>query len=307
MEKFYRVYAIDFEIGTMNWLTDTREQRITITDTLSISYPLTAEFSIGRSIGSGVNTAIISVYGLHPDKMTMLYKDKYDIEKYIRIKVYAGYGSADTLIFYGSVKECQSFKQSGSTEYRTVIDAYDGGLDFYLSRVSKAFDNKTDIPTMIQTLCSGLPDLTPATLSPYLAYPKPKRGINFTGKTLNELKVYFDGNMVIDNGKIHFLDETTDVLADVGILEISCDTGLLGSPRRRNTMISVDLVFEPRAELCQLALLNSSTLPYLNQTYKIMSVQHNGIISGSKNGAMTTTLDLFLGSGSFKEVKSEIT
>jgi len=309
MEKFSRTYYIRFMIGELDLST----YKPNTTEEVFVSFPLTAEFSIGRSISTLSNTARVMLYGLDETKRRLLYKDRDDWKKYIYMQIYAGYGDlADSMIYSGSIQECYSFRNGGDTEYRTFIDSADAAMDYLLGRVSVSFAAGSDIQTEFNILGSSLIDLSLGVVSPYIKFPPRERGENLTGKPIKLLrdisavKVEEDKSPVqtasIDLGVINFLRYNNDVIKNFGILEIDCNTGLLGTPKRKNTLLSVDLIFEPAARLNQLAILHSETSQYLNAGFKIMGVSHNGIISGAKCGTMTTTIDLFIGTGAFQDV-----
>ena len=308
MEKFFRTYYIRFLIGEYDLSTNTKNTP----DEIFVSFPLTAEFSIGRSISTLSNTARVMLYGLDETKRRMLYKDRDDWKKYIYMQIYAGYNEANSMIYSGSIQECYSFRNGGETEYKTFIDSCDAAMDYLLGRVSVSLAAGTDIQTDLNTLGSSLIDLSLGVVSPYIVFPKKDRAFNETGKPIKILRdittVKVDEDKSpqqtasVDLGVINFLRQNYDVIQNFGILEVDCNTGLLGTPKRKNTLLSVDLIFEPAARLNQLAILNSETSPFLNAGFKIMGVSHNGIISGAKCGSMITTLDLFIGVGAFKNV-----
>ena len=298
MDKFYKTYSIRFDIGDIDY---GREKPINVEETIYVTYPLTAEFAIGRSISAGTNTAMVRIFGLGENKRRLLYKDHVDIRKYILMTVYAGYDDNLFAIYRGTVQECYSVRDGGATEYLTVIDSTDTLLDMFLGKTSATFDKNTSTEDKIRGIAGDLMTLELGKISKNLRFTQSKRSENLTGRPLENMRdlgTTEDGwmSMSVDNGKIDFLNEN-EVVKDLGILEIDCDRGLLGSPRRRNNYITAELLFEPQAMLNQMAILNSKTVPWLNQAYKIMAVSHNGLISGTKDSALTTTIDLFFGVG----------
>lgn len=297
MDKFFRTYTIDFYIGKVVSSGFTR--KITYTDTVSVTYPLTAQFSIGRSVSSYQNTANITLYGLDESKRNLIYKDSNDMTRYIKMVVNAGYTEATSTIYVGAIDECFSVRNGGETEYRTVISATDSTIDLFSSQASKSFSAETDVAAIINSLGGELAELQIGTISPNIDFPTNKRAAIFDGKVLDILENLKEGTMVVDNGYVNFVNQETDVLKKYGILEVSCDTGMIGTPRRRGDYYTVELIFEPNAALCQLCELKSTTAPHLNQQYKIMGLAHDGIISGSKGGSMITRLELFAGTGKF--------
>lgn len=301
MEKFFRVYTIDFYIGEIVSNGTNRTVDFSSGKTVSATYPLTAEFAIGRSVTAYVNSAQVTIYGLDETKRNLLKKDRVlDENKYIKMIINAGYEYASSTLYIGAVNECYSVRQGGETEFRTVIDASDSLLDVYSTQTNQSFEAGTDSLTIVKNITSDLSELKLGGVSENIDLPIPKRGSIYNGKTLDVLRDLADTSLVIDNGYVFLLDLEKDVIESLGTLRVDCDYGLLGTPRKRNNYLSCDLIFEPAASLCQKCELISSTDTSLNTTYKIMGVSHNGIISGSKDGTMTTTIDLYAGDGNFR-------
>ena len=299
MQKFSRVYRIDFEIG--NLVKVGAYDKPILLDTLSVEYPLTAQFNISRTMSSAVNTAFVQIYGLSPLTREKIYKDRYDVTRYIKMEIYAGYENGMSLVFSGYIKECQSTRKSGATEFITQIDAWDGGLGMYLGEDNNTYPSGTAYQQILSDLSSNMFGVNVGKISDNLPIEKPLRSVTFNGKTYEDLRTYTKDNLFIDNGTINFIDTETEVI-DGNIGVISVDSGLLGTPERRNTNIIVEMIFEPSIVLGQELELVSQKLPYLNQTYKVLGVSHDGIISGAKGGSMITRLELFVGTQSFRRV-----
>jgi hypothetical protein len=276
---------------------------------ISVSYPLSIDISISRSVYNVMNVAILTIYGLDETKRKMLAKDKVNFNKYIRMDIKAGYNGNEWLIYRGAVQECFSYRDGGDTEFKTYIESADAAMDLLLSHTSSTFKDGTDAATIINNLGSSLIDLHIGAISDYVKFSIPRRAKNETGKIINLLSnigtvassLGVEKTMSIDLGVINFLRQEQDVIKRFGFLNVDDSTGLLGTPRRRDTLFSATMLFEPAANLNQICLFESKALD-ISGTYKIMGVHHNGTISGAKCGTMVTTLDLFLGMGKFYEV-----
>jgi hypothetical protein len=73
---------------------------------------------------------------------------------------------------------------------------------------------------------------------------------------------------------------------------LNSNTGLLGTPMLESTMLYQELVFEPRIIAGQSIVLNSPLTVY-NGKWKVQSIKHSGVISGSIGGGAITVLGLF--------------
>lgn len=285
MLKFNRNYKIDFEIQGREKLT--------------IGFPLTLQFSLSRNTFSQINTFTGTLYGLNKTSRALLYRDLYDMSRDIKINLYAGYENDMPLIFRGDFKECYSYQGSGETEYKTEIEAFDGGMAMYLSRSNITFAKGTDSNVVINSLINDLKEIDSATISPQIRIPATSRGSSFVGKTYDLLDEYVGGNMYVDNGHLYIL-ERNDVLKG-DLMVINADTGLLSTPRRREQVLEIEMTFEPRLIVGQQLELESK-IPEYNGIYKVIGITHEGIISGAENGKLTTKAQLFIGEKIFRMV-----
>lgn len=299
MEKFGRTYEITFNIGVLEQVGAYDKARIV--ETITVSYPLTTNFAISRNTYSQVNTAFLSIFGLAQGTRDKLYKDRYDAVTYIEVEVRAGYQDEMSLIFKGTVKECQSYKDSGATEYRTDVEAWDGGLAVYKGEDNNSFSLGTSKSTILETLCQNMPNLKVGAISPDYDYETTLRPAIFSKKTYDDLMTITDGNMYIDFERAYFLLENDVVDGNIALLNLG--NTLLGSPKRKDGVITIETIFEPRVMVGQWIEIQSSSTPYLNGTYKILGVSHDGVISGAKGASMITSIDLFIGTQVFRRVK----
>ena len=229
--------------------------------------------------------------------------------KFIGITVYAGYETApygrSPMIFNGTVKECYSYRQSGATAYKTDIDAWDGGLDVYKAICNTSFASGARPETIIESLVNTMPTVKLGAISNNVDFVDRKRGSNFIGKSYDNIQQFTDNSAFIDNGYLYVIDQNEDAL--VGDLDIiNVDTGLLGSPRRVGTSLSVEVIFEPQLIVGQSLYLDSKNLPYLNGQYKVIGFNHEGKISGAECGKLTTMIDLFIGTKIFNMIRRSV-
>ncbi|MEE0059282.1 MAG: hypothetical protein UE295_00485 [Acutalibacteraceae bacterium] len=266
--------------------------------------------NVSRSISTASSSAWVCIYGLDENKRNRLAKDRNDFQKCIRMSIFAGYDGNISCVYRGMVNECFSFRQGGDTEFKTVIDSADAVIDMLYGNTSIAFQQGTDPLTMINSVSSKLIGLQMGVSSPFVTFTTPKRGFNVTDKPINILRNFgivtnefgeTESTMSIDLGVVNYLRQEYDVLKELGILIINDDYGLLSTPRRKNTLLTIRMLFEPAAMLNQLCILDSKLLGITGR-FKIMSVSHNGTISGGRCGSMITDIDLFMGQTTFNEV-----
>lgn len=297
MLKFGRNYRMKIKIG------HTEETRIVYDEEFEIRYPLTVNFQISRAQYANFNSGYFELFNLDETTRAKLYKDRYSFSKVVRIEFYAGYGEDLQnlpLCYSGEVYECFSSKTGGDPNIKTQINCITGIFSHELCFSNRVFAKGTKPLEIIQTLCNdagmqlGNSDSDVIkSLSP-LIEDRP-----FIGGSLDVLDDYVDGNMYIDssmdNDKVWILGKN-DVRPAGYYLTLN-DTGMLGTLRRRETCLTVDMLFEPRLVESQAIELLSRTASEFNGLYKIVGFNHQGTISGAIGGQCRTSVLLYIGEG----------
>lgn len=313
MLKWNRNYRLIFDIGEIartqsgidalgNAIYQYQYDKPTFYESIEIAYPFTLFFSVNRDTYSQVNTAYFQILGLNETTRTKLYKDRDNVQKFIRCRFYAGYEDNMPLCFNGSIKECYSYKESGGTEFKTEIEAWDGGFGIYWAHTNKTLSRDVKSTDILNILTADFKTIELGGISDNIKIPETQRDHTFIGKTWDCIRSYVNNNLFIDNERIYYMLTEEDVRQGELML-LDADSGLLASPRRRDKTLEVELLFEPRVVLGQQIALSSSSISYLNGTYKIVGIYHNGVISGAVNGKISTKLSLFIGSKIFNQIK----
>lgn len=269
---------------------------------LPIAFPLTLELNIVRKAWASTNYATFRIYNLSPYNRTQIYRDKFDYTDFRYLKLAAGYGSATLpVIFSGNIQQAYSWRESGRVDFITEIM----GTDFGYSTVT-AFSNTTlqgpqsqqnVINKLVTNLTGTTPSLAPGYISSFTRiYP---RGRVLFGNTWQMLQQESGGNCFIDNGQIHVLKPNDYFVGGIPIIDSS--TGLLSTPKRAETYLTIDILFEPNILIGQSIQLNSTQTQF-NGLYKVMGLEHHGIISGAVNGKLVTTLFLSYGSAKLNAI-----
>ena len=272
--KFGRKYSLSVEVaGTQN---------LTITDPFSIT------FSIERNSLASSNTANFRIHNLGEQTRNLIYFDRFNITQLRGIQFRAGYEEFTPLVFNGTIREAQSYRTG--VDMITEISCYDGGFGMANAFTSAAYAAGKSASEFIKDLSKNLLGGTPIVGN----FPAiNKRGEVIFGSTWQAIQYKSDGLAYIDNGQVRALQENEAFEGVVG--EINSDTGLLGSPRRGEAMIEIEMLFEPRLSVGQVLELNSSTNRIFNGRYKVMGFSHRGTISPAVSGETRTTATLWLG------------
>jgi hypothetical protein len=291
--KFGRQYQLSIEVKP-------DAQNIT-TSNVVLELPFTVEFEVNRDNSPSAQTGTFKILNLSAKTRNLLFKDPWNTAEFRAIQFRAGYNGVLSLLFNGTVKSCVSYRDSGSTEFVTEIEAYDGAYGMMNGDTSKTFVGGTTAKQIIQELNNNLPGTSS---TPVVGnWPAvTARGSVYSGNTWKHIYALTNGLAVIDNGQLKCLQENEVIEAEIPV--INSDSGLLGSPRRSEQAIEVDMIFEPRLTLSQLVYLESTVNPQLNGPYKVMGIHHQGTISDAVCGDAKTTVKLWTGTAALTTVVS---
>lgn len=293
MKKFQRNFQLIVQV-------DEAGGTITITD------PLTIEFYVSHKAMAAVNSSNFTILNLGLQKRLQIQKDRYSEKKYRSVEFRAGYGGTYTTIFKGNIQMAQSGKREGATEIFTEIEAFDGGYAMINSRTgnisgtNRAYGAGTPRSTVIKDLCSDLLGVGVGAIATESFPGQCLRGRSLNGPTQDLLKRETNNHFFIYNEKVYCL--TNNDVIQGGIKLISSSTGLLGTPRRQGALLLVDILFEPGLTLGQVVDLESVVNPVYNGTYKVMGLEHRGVISAAVGGKCMTTVSLWAGTKKFQLV-----
>jgi len=258
-----------------------------------VTPPFTLHFTVTRNNLATANTGHIELMNLGADTRQRIYKDRFDMSLNWRCALYAGYGTNLYLVLSGNIHEAFSYKQGPN--WITEIDVFDGAYAFQNGFVSQAVAGGADKSETVRQIVGTLPGIQTGFLGAY-AQGEGKRGQALFGPTREVLMDQTEGNFFIDNGVLHV---SSDFEYD-GSETLDLDEGqLLQTPQRRDSSLSIVILFYPQGRVNVAAILNS-LYPIYNGTYKICGIHHDVIISESENGKAETSLDLLLLGKAFK-------
>ncbi len=278
MEKF------SLAVETSEIDPTTRLRRI-----LTIEPPFTLELDVVRNILSSANFGTVRVKSLNEANRTRLRKNVYDDDINRQLILRAGYEKNLPIVFAGTVKQAWSWRESGATEFTTQLDCFDGGFAFLNGITSQNFPAGTNTQDLYINLLRNLPGVTPGYIGEFDG--KLLRGNVYNGTTAEILAELTGGAFFIDKQKAHILKDNEYIPGQV--LKINAASGLLGTPLREDNIVYLDMVFEPMAQVGQLAEIESTESSTFAGTYKIISVKHRGVISESISGQLVTSVGLF--------------
>lgn len=282
MQKWYRNYILSIQTAG-GWI--------------DITMPFTLSFSIIRNTLAQANTGRITILNLSEDTRRRIYKDKYKTDVYKGVELRAGYGNTKEtlpLIFKGNIM--QAYSQRNGVNFETNIEAYDAGFAYVNANTSRSFTSGTSDRQILETLIKDLPHISVGKIGSFA--DKLPKGNTMQGSTIELIKNISKSNFFIDNEKAYCLQENECYAGNIRL--ITSDTGLLGSPLREESLLTFSIMFEPRLQVGQYVKLQSSTEKLFNGEYKVIGVEHQGVISDAQSGQCITKVSLYYGAGALK-------
>lgn len=273
----------------------------------NITFPpdLTIEFNIERRSLTSAQTAKFSILNLAEHTRNLVVKDQFALTEKRAVQFRAGYvdDAILPLCFNGEMRIAGSQRSTGATDIVTEIDAWSGGYAMANGFSAITIAAGATVRETITNLARSLPRIagTPVVGD----FP----GTNLRGKVLFgnswNLILQESGNFaIIDNNQVKVLQPNEAIAAEIPV--ISSASGLLGTPRRTQTSVEVDMLFEPRLTVGQIIELQSDSARIYNGVYKVMGFSHRGVISPAQGGKCTTTALLWFGNEEFRIVRSNL-
>lgn len=265
-------------------------------DWIIIEPPLTIKININRGIQASLNTMDLDIHNLKEATRDKIFQDKFVATVYRKIILQAGYGDELFAIFTGNIFTANSLRSN--TEIITRITATDGGYDTNGTLSFKTLPPGTTKEEFINALVSDFSNVKKAVFTKLEGdFP---RGVVINDNTFFLIKKYTNGKAYVDLEKLYILNDDEVVNAFVPVIDL--DTGLLGTPMRRDNSLVIKTIFSPEMIIGQLIEVRSKVQPnpsQYNGQWKINGLQHQGIISDSQKGQCISTFDLFVGTQVF--------
>lgn len=291
-KKLNRRYRLLIDVGEGN-----------ATEVIEIADPLTIELNIVRGIYSSLNTGTFRVYNLAQKTRNRIFQDLFRLKGstllYKKIILQAGYNQLAT-IFSGNLTQSFPFRRGGDIIQQ--IEAIDGGFGQQNSFTNLLLGKGTSFNDALNKVSDDLITVEKGIFSDFSGFFK--KPFSLFGDTVGEIKKFMRGeaDVFIDNEKLFVLKSNEGTTGQIRL--INSDTGLLGTPLRRNTFLQVEMVFEPQLAIGQIVEIQSRVNPIYDGQYKIVGVSHAGTISGAVAGNLKTVLQLYIGNELFEGLKT---
>jgi hypothetical protein len=209
-----------------------------------------------------------------------------------RVRFEAGYETLSTL-FDGKLWTCYSYREG--SDIITHVEAKADTFDVPRVTVYETLEANLTVGDVIRNLAGRFGDLKIGAIGNF-----PERLLRpcvLNGNCWNLLKEYSDNTAFIDNGSIYVLKRNEFIDGDY--IRIDPQAGLLSAPKREPGFLQVQMLFEPKFVIGQLAGLYATSQTVYNGDYKVFGIQHIGTISGAVGGDCRTVIDLLTASDVF--------
>ncbi len=259
---------------------------------LVIEPPLTIRFDIQRKLLASMNGMVLQIYNLSPASRNLIYQDRFDLSRF-QIIVEMGYDKLST-VFRGDIFEANSSRQGN--DIITTIDARDGYFDLNDTVISNTFKGGAPLREVLDFLMRQFPNLKKGALgNAYGEFDKElSRPVVLEGNVFDLIQ-----NYTLSVNAIPFIDlEVINILGidelvvNNAITVLNASTGLIHTPRRDQSYLTVNTLLEPRVVVGQIVNIESEILPQYNGIYKVIGIQHQGIISEAVGGRCESTFNL---------------
>lgn len=262
---------------------------------------LKVSFVVSRSTMSSLNTMQLKIYNLSKDTRDKIFVDRFNPKSYRKVFFSAGYEGVTGIatIFKGNIFQAYSYREG--VDIVTHIEGRDGAFDTVNIKSSKTLKAGATLEEALRSLASDFVHINLGKVGETKGTFR--RPLVLEGNTYNLIKKYTQGGVFIDFETLNI--QKDNEVTDGQIPLINSETGLLGTPKRADSYLTIDTIFEPRVEMGQIIEVNSTVAPIYDGQYKVIGVNHSGVISESEGGQCVSTFSLLVGSqlfGGFKKV-----
>jgi len=260
-----------------------------------IKNPFTLTFNIKRAALATANTGSFQIYNLAETTRNQLFKDQTNKFTMRRVTLRAGYANPLPIIFDGNIKWCTSYRMQGQNNFITEIEAFDYGFAMVNAFTNKTWNGQVNKQDVINQLVKDVVNSCPAGQTVTPGYIHKYNEVQYN-RSINDyswpiLTDETQSSCFIDNGLLNIMSDEDAFTGAVGT--INSDTGLLGAPKRSQTWVIVEMLFEPTLAVGQQISLVTATETLYNGVYKIVGVNHFGTISDAIGGKCQSNVSLF--------------
>ena len=247
----------------------------------------TDRFACSRHTSNALNELRADLYNLSENVRTFLFQEVWN-SRNKKVTFEGGYDELSTL-FIGTL--WSGFSQRQGADIVTTI--WVKSETFIIDKITTytSLPAQSTVGDVLAFLLGSFGEDLP--IGAIGSYPeKLLRPVALSGNTFDLARKYSDNTVFIDNGRVYALRRNEVIQGDIKLINSS--SGLLATPKREVNFLQIQTLFEPRIKMNQLLQVESDVQDVYTGEYKVMGIQHTGIISEAVGGDLRTIIDLFL-------------
>lgn len=225
---------------------------------------LDIDFIIEKEDTATPNKAKFVVYNLSDDSRTF-------ISKALNVIFYAGYESANEVIFKGTITNKGISHETNGIDWITTIEVQEATIGLNEIKCDKSFEGRVSLLEVVNYLLSEM-NLGKGFLElPNQSY---NNGIVLSGFARDRLKEIcgkFRLEFSVQDGNAYILPKGTKI--EAGAITINAESGLIGSPTKTDDGINFTCLLNPALKVNHKVIIDS--LIYKG-SFKIIKLTHKG-------------------------------
>lgn len=236
-----------------------------------IKPPINIAFSCDKSTKSSLNKLTLRIFNLNESHRLALIKDKL-INRRIPLILKLGYDERLEKVFTGDVKTSVTVREG--VDFVTQMECYDGGFDYLNSFTSRTVKGKD---TAVNAIMQDMPNTAKGKITQQRQLLRPKVLVGSSSKLIED-QLDPDESFFIDGEQLFILKDDEVVSSYIPV--VTGQTGLINTPERENSEVSFQTTLNPALRIGGLCKIESKSAPYLNDVYKITTINYNGELDG---------------------------
>jgi len=236
----------------------------------------TIDFQVDKDASAAENSATIVIMNLSPQSRALFEQENNIVE------LYAGYGDAVKLIFYGDVIEQGATHARQGADWVTTVKATDGGKKMRETKVNVSFKADTKYRDVLNKLVETLGYTTEGlrSIPDDIKFKNGYVASGYVKDNLNILAEKYDMQWSIQDNSLQFMPQN-EATSDTAVV-INRRHGMISSPIKTDKGIQVASLLNPELKIGRLIELESDILVAEGKSYyKVNKLSHKG---NSKEG-----------------------
>lgn len=226
-------------------------------------------FDIEKTISSDPNPATFEIYNLSASNRNLISSGEYD-----RIQFDGGYEDGILTMFIGWINDVEN--RIDGDDKITVVTCSDGQKDYRESRTATTVAKGSTDKQIVAEVLKDMPNTGEGVqeIPTIKQLPRGKTLVGNSRDILSTIAKNQNADWSIQDGELLILPKDKALANDEGFL-ISCDTGMIGSPRKTSDGLEVECYLNNLMKVGQLCRIESLVSEFSGD-YKITKLNMRG-------------------------------